>query len=77
MRATFNIPDELIDEVRSLTHEKSKTKAVILAMREFVDAKRAQTLLALKGGVEIDYDWKKEEAAELKKQSEREKRRGA
>ncbi|MBI5234702.1 MAG: type II toxin-antitoxin system VapB family antitoxin [Deltaproteobacteria bacterium] len=77
MRATFSIPDNLLNEVQAMANEKSKTKAVVIAMREFVKAKKAERLLALKGMVAIDYDWEKEEALELKKQIQREKRHGA
>lgn len=73
MRATLNIPDELISEVVQVSGEKSKTKAVIVAMQEFVRQRRLEKLLALKGKIDIDYDWKKEGDLELKAQKERER----
>lgn len=73
MRATLNIPDELLSEVQKIAGEKSRTKAIITAMREFVKEKKLEKLLALKGKVEIDYNWEKEEKRELKIQREREK----
>lgn len=73
MRATLNIPDDLLSEVQKIAGEKSKTKAIITAMREFVKEKKLEKLLALKGKVEIDYNWEKEEKRELKIQREREK----
>lgn len=73
MRATLSIPDGLLSEVQRFSGQKSKTKAVITAMQEFVREKKLEKLLALKGKVEIDYDWKKEEKAELKAQKKREK----
>jgi hypothetical protein len=72
VRATLNIPDELISEVVRVSGEKSKTKAVIIAMQEFVRQRRLEKLLALEGKIDIDYDWKKEEELELKAQEERE-----
>lgn len=73
MRATLSIPDELIFDVQRLSGERSKTKAVIVAMQEFVKEKKLEKLLALKGKVEIAYDWQKEEKAELQAQKKREK----
>jgi len=73
MRATLNIPDELLSEVQKVTGEKSKTKAITIAMKEFIRQKKIKQLLALRGKIQIDYDWKKEEELEMKAQREREK----
>jgi hypothetical protein len=73
MRATLNIPDDLVSEVQKATGEKSKTKAITIAMQEFVRQKRIKELVALRGKIRIDYDWEKEEARELKAQKDREK----
>ena len=72
MRATLNIPDDLLSEVQKLTGEKSKTKAITIAMKEYVRQKRIKELLALRGKIQIDYDWKKEEELEMKAQKKRE-----
>jgi len=71
MRATLNIPDDLISEVQKLSGEKSKTKAIVTAMEEFVRDKKMKKLLSLRGKIQIDYDWEKEEELELKAQEER------
>jgi len=73
MRATLNIPDDLMTEVQKATGEKSKTKAITTAIQEFIRQKKMMDLLALRGKVKIDYDWKKEEERELKAQRVREK----
>jgi len=73
MRATLNIPDELLSEVQKATGEKSKTKAITTAMQEFVRQKKIKKLLAMRGKIRIDYDWEKEEELEMKAQAEREK----
>jgi len=73
MRATLNIPDDLLAEVQKISGEKSKTKAITIAMQEFIKQKRINDLIALKGKVRIDYDWEKEEALEMKAQKRREK----
>jgi hypothetical protein len=73
MRATLNIPDDLISDVQKATGEKSKTKAITIAMKEFIRQKKIKQLLALRGKIHIDYDWEKEEYLEIKAQREREK----
>lgn len=73
MRATLNIPDDLMSEVQKLSGEKSKTKAIVTAMQEFIRQKKIKKLLALRGKIQIDYDWEKEEELELQAQKEREK----
>ena len=73
MRATLNIPDELIAEVQNITGAKSRTEAVVTAIQEFIRKKRMEQLLALKGRIEIDYDWEREEKLELEAQKKREK----
>jgi len=73
MRATLNIPDDLIEETQRLTGEKSKTKAIVTAMKEYIREKKVKMLLELRGKISIDYDWQKEEELELKAQAEREK----
>lgn len=73
MRATLNIPDDLISDVQKITGEKSKTKAITIAMKEFIRQKKIRELIALRGKITIDYDWEKEEELEMKAQKKREK----
>lgn len=73
MRATLNIPDELLSQVQKITGEKSKTKAITTAMKEYIRQKKINELITLRGKIQIDYDWEKEEELEMKGQAEREK----
>lgn len=73
MRTTLNIPDDLIIEVQKASGEKSKTKAIVKTMKEYIKQKKIMELLALKGKVDIDYDWEKEEQLEINSQCNREK----
>ncbi len=73
MRATLNIPDDLIKEVQKVSGEKSKTKAITIAMHEFIRQRKIKELIAMRGKVQIEYDWEKEEQLELKAQKKREK----
>jgi metal-responsive CopG/Arc/MetJ family transcriptional regulator len=73
MRATLNIPDDLLKEVQKITGEKSKTRAITVAMQEYVRQKKIKELMALSGKIDIDYDWEKEEELEMEAQKRREK----
>lgn len=76
MRATLNIPDELLADVQSLSGERSKTRAIVTAMEDFVRRRRMESLISLQGKVAIDYDWEAAEQEELRAAEEREKYNG-
>ncbi|HEY5498272.1 MAG TPA: type II toxin-antitoxin system VapB family antitoxin [Syntrophales bacterium] len=71
MRATLNIPDDLVSEVQKISREKSKTRAIVMAMEAYVRDQKMAELRALRGKMTMDYDWQKEEAVELQAQEER------
>ena len=71
MRTTLNIPDDLISEVQKISGEKSKTKAIVKTMKEYIRQRKLAELLELKGKINIDYDWKAEEKSEINSQSRR------
>lgn len=71
MRATLNIPDDLIYEVQKITNQKSKTKAIIHAMEEFIRMNKIKDLISQRGKIKIEYDWEKEEQIELAKENQR------
>ncbi|HWR58726.1 MAG TPA: type II toxin-antitoxin system VapB family antitoxin [Thermodesulfovibrionales bacterium] len=73
MRATLNISDDLIKIVQNLSGEKSKTKAITIAMEEYIRQKKTKDLLALKGKLSLAFDWEAEEEKEMKSQKKREK----
>ena len=67
MRATLNIPDKLLDEVQALSGKKSKTRAVVTAMEDFVRRRRMDALISLQGKIAIEYDWEAAETEELRR----------
>lgn len=66
MRATLCIPDALINEVQRLSGKKTKTQAIVTVMEEYVRRRKMEDLLALRGKIAVEYDWEREEDAELK-----------
>ena len=77
MRATLNIPDTLISDLLKVTGEKTKTRAICLAIKDFIRRKRREKLLSLSGKIHFDMDWKEMEEIELKGMKQREKLRNS
>ncbi|MDP3016202.1 MAG: type II toxin-antitoxin system VapB family antitoxin [Deltaproteobacteria bacterium] len=75
MRATLEIPDSLVKDLLKVTGEKTKTRAICLAIEDFLRRKRKEKLLSLSGKIRFDFDWKQIEENELKGMKEREKLR--
>lgn len=65
MRTTINIQDDLMDALLVRTKAKTKTKAVELAIKDYIEKKSIEDLISLSGKINIDLDWQKEEEAEL------------
>jgi hypothetical protein len=74
MRATLNIPDDLLSEVQKISGEKSKTKAITTAMKEYVRQKRIKELLALRGKIQVEDVTDELEKLELEEMEENDKR---
>lgn len=73
MRATLNLPDPLINDLLKVTGERKKTKAICLAIEEYIRRRRKEKLLSLSGKINIGLDWQKLEELELKGMKDREK----
>jgi len=65
MRTTLNIKDDMMDALLKRTKSKTKTKAVEAAIKEYLEKKATEELIALSGNIHIEPDWKKEEEAEV------------
>jgi len=74
MRATLNIPDDLLAQVQKLSGEKSKTKAITVAMQEFIRQKKIKELIALKGKIQIEDVTEELEKLEIEEMRENDKR---
>jgi hypothetical protein len=71
MRATLNIPDELVKEAQKVTGARTKTEAIVIALKEVVKKRRLDELIALAGKVDVDYNWEEEEKREVEAQRKR------
>jgi hypothetical protein len=70
MRATFSIPDEIISEVQKMTGEKSRTKAIVVAMQEFIRQRKLREFAALKGKIQVDDRSEELECLEMEEMKE-------
>jgi len=56
MRTTLDIPQELIEEARTLLGFRSKTDTVILSLQELVRRRRVDELRSMLGKVDLELD---------------------
>lgn len=56
MRTTMDLPEDLLEEARSLSGTRSKTAAVILALKDYIDRKKINGLRKLRGAITVEHD---------------------
>jgi Arc/MetJ family transcription regulator len=56
MRTTLDLPEDLLTEVKSLAGTRSKTAAVVLALKDFIDRKKIEELRKLRGSIIVEQD---------------------
>jgi Arc/MetJ family transcription regulator len=56
VRTTLDLPEDLLTEVKSLAGTRSKTTAVILALKDFIDRKKIEKLRKLRGSIVVEHD---------------------
>ena len=59
MRTTLNVDDGLFHDLLAVTHAKTKTEAVRTALTEYLQMKRREKVLAMRGTLKIGDDWQK------------------
>ncbi len=56
MRTTMDLPEDLLEEARTISGTRSKTAAVILALKDYIDRKKIEKLRKLRGSIEVERD---------------------
>ncbi len=56
MRTTLDLPEALVKEAMSASHQKTKTGAIITALQDLVRKNRLQELRRYKGRIDADVD---------------------
>jgi hypothetical protein len=65
VRTTLNIPDQLMNDLIRETGTTSRTKAVIMAIEQFLRERRLKKLLSLEGRLDLENNWRQMESLEL------------
>ncbi|MGA1870426.1 MAG: type II toxin-antitoxin system VapB family antitoxin [bacterium] len=66
MRTTLNIDDALLNTLIEITKEKSKTKAISIAIKDYIKNKKLEKILSYQGNLKIENNWEQLEQEELK-----------
>ena len=56
MRTTTDLPEDLLEEAKSISGTRSKTAAVILALKDYIDRKKIDSLRKLRGSIAVERD---------------------
>jgi len=56
MRTTLDLPEDLLSEAMKVTHTHTKTRVIVLALRELVRKSRLSTLKKYRGKIDLDID---------------------
>ena len=57
MRVTLDLPDALVKDLLKITGEKKKTRAICMAVEDFIRRKRREKLLDFSGKIHFEWDW--------------------
>jgi len=65
MRTTLNLDDSLISDLLDCVNEKSKTKAITIAIKDYLKRQKIEEILACQGKLDIEDNWKNLEDVEM------------
>ena len=65
MRTTLNLDDYLINKLLETTREKSKTRAITIAIKDYLKKDNIKKILSYQGNLKIENNWQKLEKEEL------------
>ena len=56
MRTTIDLPEDLLVEAMKLTHTRTKTGVIVLALEELIQKSKIKNLKRYKGKIDLDID---------------------
>jgi len=56
MRTTLDLPKDLIDQAMNITHAKTKTELIKMALENIINQEKRNKLLKYHGKINIDID---------------------
>jgi len=59
MKTTLDIPENLVKKTMKLSKSKTKTKAIIIAMEEYIRRKKLEGIIRMEGKLQFSNDWEK------------------
>ena len=65
MRTTLNIDDFLMNELLVTTRQKSKTKAITIAIKDYLNKTQIKKILSYQGKLDIKNNWQQLEKEEI------------
>ena len=66
MRTTLNIDEDLIKKLLKTTQIKSKTKAISMAIEEYLERHQIQKILSYQGSLDMEDNWELLEEEEMR-----------
>lgn len=64
MRTTLKIDDLLMKKLLEITQEKSKTRAITTAIKDYIKKKQIKEILSYQGKLDIENNWQQIEKEE-------------
>jgi len=71
MRTTINIDDSVLENLLEYTHQKSKTRAITIAIKDYLRRKRLEKILSFQGKLDVEDNWQQLEEEEMKEYAEK------
>ena len=71
MRTTLNIDDILIKKLLETTRQKSKTKAITIAIKDYLKKTQIKKILSYQGRLDIEDNWQQIEKEEIREYEDR------
>lgn len=59
MRTTLNLPESLIREAEKLSGSSTKTRAIVIALEEYIRRQKIKRLIQASGTLKIANNWEK------------------
>ena len=56
MRTTLDLPRDLLNEAMKLTHTKTKTRVIVIALEELVRKTKISDIKRYRGNIDLDID---------------------
>jgi len=56
MRTTLDLPESLLNEAMRISHQKTKTAAIVTALNDLIRKNKLQQLRAFRGKIDINLD---------------------